>query len=144
MPSGRCDSISELPSSIRALFDDERRGVMSTVAADGSAHSVPVVFVVVGDEIVTPIDHKPKSGKVMARIRNLERDPRVTLLVDRWDEDWTRLAWVMARGAARVDEVYPDDLLRPLNARYPQYEPDERHDALVRIRPTRFLWWSWT
>lgn len=144
MPSGRCASLSELPSSIRALFDDERRGVMSTVAADGSAHSVPVVFAVVGDEIASPIDHKPKSGTVMARIRNLERDPRVTLLVDRWDEEWTRLAWVMVRGAATVDETYPDDLLHALNARYPQYEPDERHDALIRIRPTRLLWWSWT
>lgn len=117
---------------------------MSTVARDGSAHSVPVVFAVTGDEIVSPIDHKPKSGRVMARVRNLERDPRVTLLVDHWDEDWTRLAWVMVRGSARLDRGYSDDLLRELNARYPQYEADERHDALIRIRPTRLSWWSWT
>lgn len=144
MPSGRCDSIAQLPPSIAALLDDERRGVMSTFAADGSVHSVPVVFALGGNEIVSPIDHKPKSGRVMARVHNLERDPRVTLLVDRWDEEWTRLAWVMVRGTAELDNAYPDDLLTALNARYPQYEPDERHDALIRIRPSRLVWWSWT
>lgn len=144
MPSGRSSSIAELPRSIRALLEDERRAVMSTTAADGSVHSVPVVFALVVDEIVSPIDHKPKSGTVMARVRNLERDPRVTLLIDHWDEEWTRLAWVMVRGTARLDDVYPDDLLRSLNARYPQYEADERHDALIRIQPTRLSWWSWT
>lgn len=143
MPSGRCDSIPDLPLSVRALFDLERRGVMSTVGADGSAHSVPVVFALVGDEIVSPIDHKPKSGKLMARVRNLARDPRVTLLVDHWDEEWARLAWVMVRGTARLDETYPDAVLHALNDRYPQYEVDERHDALIRIRPQGFVWWSW-
>lgn len=117
---------------------------MSTVAADGSSHAVPVVFAVVGDEIVSPIDHKPKSGRVMARVRNIERDPRTTLLVDHWDEEWTRLAWVMVRGSAELDPRYPNDILDALNARYPQYEPGERHDALIRIRPTRLSWWSWT
>lgn len=144
MPSGRCDSIAELPASIRALLDDERRAVMSTVAADGSVHSVPVVFALVHNEIVSPIDHKPKSGRVLARVRNLERDPRATLLVDRWDEEWTRLAWLMVRGTTELDEDYPQDVLRALNTRYPQYEPRERHEALIRIRPTRLSWWSWT
>lgn len=142
--TGRGDSLAELPPRIRDLLADERRAVMTTLGADGSPHSVPVVFAVVGDEIVSPIDHKPKSGQIMARVRNLERDPRVTLLVDHWDEEWTRLAWLMVRGTAKLDQAYPDDLLRALNDRYPQYEPDERHDALVRIAPTSLLWWSWT
>ena len=144
MPSGRCNSFPELPPPIRALLDDERRAVMSTVAADGSPHAVPVVFALVENEIVSPIDHKPKSGKVMARMRNLRRDPRATLLIDHWDEDWTRLAWLMVRGTAELDEDYPEDPLHALNGRYPQYEPDERHDTLIRLRPTSLLWWSWT
>lgn len=141
--TGRGDSLSDLPTSIRDLLHQERHAVMTTLGTDGTPHSVPVVFAVAGDEIVSPIDHKPKSGKVMARVRNLQRDPRVTLLVDRWDEEWTHLAWLMVRGTAELDPAYPDDLLRALNDRYPQYEPDERHDAIIRIRPTSLLWWSW-
>lgn len=144
MASGRADHFDELPDQIRPLLDRVRRGVMSTVEPDGTAHSVPVVFAVVGEEIVSPIDHKPKTGVVMRRVRNLERDDRVTLLLDHYDEEWTRLAWLMVRGHATVDPNPSDDLNRALNARYRQYEPDERHDALVRIRPTKLSWWSWT
>ena len=144
MASGQGASLTDLPTAIRALLDDERRAVMSTVDPDGSAHSVPVVFAVVGAEIVSPIDHKPKTGRVMRRVHNIERDARVTLLIDHWDEAWTRLAWVMVRGTATLETDYPDELLHALNARYSQYEPDERHDALIRIRPNRLLWWSWS
>ncbi len=144
MPSGRTNQIGDLPESIRGLLDRVRRGVMSTIDPDGHPHSVPVVFAVAGEEIVSPIDHKPKTGVVMRRVRNVGRDDRVTLLLDEWDEDWTRLAWLMVRGHASVDEDPIDALMRGLNTRYPQYAPDERHDALIRIRPSRFLWWSWT
>lgn len=115
---------------------------MTTISRDGSPHSVPVVFARAGDEIVSPIDHKPKSGKVMQRVRNLEHDDRVTLLIDHWDEDWTQLAWLMVRGRAVLD---PDavSLMAAINERYDQYEPDERHDALIRIRPSRLSWWTW-
>lgn len=116
---------------------------MSTIDPDGSPHSVPVVFAAIDDEIVSPIDHKPKTGAVMRRVRNLERDGRVTLLVDDYDEDWTRLAWLMVRGHGVVDLEAPDDVMRALNSRYPQYAPDEHHDALIRIRPQQLLWWTW-
>jgi PPOX class probable F420-dependent enzyme len=117
---------------------------MTTIEPDGSPHSVPVVFAAVGEEIVSPIDHKPKTGVVMRRVKNLARDERVTLLVDDYVEDWTRLAWLMVRGRATVDEAASGDLMRALNARYRQYEPDERHDALIRIRPARLTWWTWS
>lgn len=116
---------------------------MSTSAADGSAHAVPVVFAYVGDEIVSPIDHKPKSGQVLARVKNLARDDRVTLLIDRWDEDWTKLGWLMVRGRATVDPDAPLSLMQLLNERYEQYAADERHDALIRIRPRQLSWWTW-
>jgi PPOX class probable F420-dependent enzyme len=142
--TGRADNLAELPAPIAALFGDERFGVMTTAAADGSAHSVPVVFAIAGAEIVSPIDHKPKTGAVLARVRNLERDDRVTLLVHHWDEEWTNLSWVMVRGTAIIDADASVDLMHAINSRYPQYEPDERHDALIRIRPTGVTWWSWS
>lgn len=143
MPSGRAASLDELPQTIADLLVEERRGVMTTVAPDGSAHAVPVVFARVGEEVISPIDHKPKTGAVLARVKNLQRDDRVTLLVDRYDEDWTRLAWLMVRGRATIDPGAPVSLMHELNRRYNQYEPDERHDALIRIRPLRLSWWTW-
>jgi PPOX class probable F420-dependent enzyme len=144
MTTGRADRLDGLPTAIAALLHDERFGVMTTAGPDGSAHSVPVVFALAGDEIVSPIDHKPKTGAVLARVRNLERDDRVTLLVHHWDEEWTNLSWVMVRGTAMIDADASMDLMHAINSRYPQYEPDERHDALIRIQPTRVTWWSWS
>jgi PPOX class probable F420-dependent enzyme len=144
MPSGRAERVDKLPEPIRLILSTARRGVMTTIAIDGSPHSVPVVFASVGDEIVSPIDHKPKTGRTLERVKNLGRDARVTLLVDLWDEDWTKLAWLMIRGRARVDETPPIDLMRAINRRYPQYAPDEPHDALIRIEPALLSWWSWS
>ncbi len=144
MPSGRARTLGDLPDSVRALLERERRGVLTTIARDGSGHTVPMVFVVIGDELVSPIDHKPKTGRVLARVRNIERDARVTVLVDHWDEDWTRLAWVMVRAHAVIDADAPPEVVQSLNARYRQYAPDERPDALIRIRPTKLTWWTWT
>lgn len=144
MPGGRAARLDELPPRIAAFLDEERRGVMSTIARDGSAHSVPVVFARIGNEIVSPIDHKPKTGEVMARVKNLARDDRVTLLVDHWDEDWTRVGWLMVRGRGVVEPDAEMSRMKALNERYHQYSPDERHDALITIRPTRLLWWTWS
>ena len=144
MPSGTATSFDDLPDRIRSFLTEERRGVMTTIDPDGSPHAVPVVFARAGDEIISPIDHKPKTGEVMKRVKNLRRDDRVTLLIDHWDEDWTRVGWLMVRGHATVDEDASPSLMSVLNERYHQYAPDERHDALIRIRPTRLSWWAWT
>jgi PPOX class probable F420-dependent enzyme len=143
MPSGRARRLGDLPDSVRALLESERRGVLTTLAPDGSGHTVPMVFVAIGDELLSPIDHKPKTGRVLARVRNIERDARVTVLVDHWDEDWTRLAWLMVRGHAVIEPDAPPEVVQSLNARYRQYAPDERPDALIRIRPTKLTWWTW-
>jgi PPOX class probable F420-dependent enzyme len=143
MPSGSADSLDELPARIRSLLDTARRAVMTTLGKE-SPHAVPVVFAVVGNEIVSPIDHKPKSGRTLARVKNLERDNRVTLLVDDWDEDWSRLVWLMVQGTAVVDTEATIGEMRAINSRYPQYAADERHDALIRIAPGRLLWWAWS
>jgi PPOX class probable F420-dependent enzyme len=121
---------------------------MATIGEDGRPHVVPVVFAIRGDEIVSAIDHKPKRGVVMARVRNLARDPSVTLMIDRWDEDWDRLAWAMIRGRAEVVEQDPEGA-RLLVERYPQYR-DPRYgetppfDAFIVISPIDILWWTYS
>jgi PPOX class probable F420-dependent enzyme len=143
MTYGACRGLAELPSEPRAILTEARRGVLSTIAADGSPHSVPVVYVVTDEDIVSPIDDKPKEGVTLARVRNLERDPRATLLADRWTEEWTRLGWVMVRASVAIVEPNPAE--ESLRALYPQYTgeitPGDR--ALV-LRPHRISWWTWS
>lgn len=142
MPSGSCSTLADLPPRPRALLEGARRGVLSTAGADGWPHSVPVVFVVSHDVIVSPVDDKPKSGGELVRLRNIASNPVATLLVDHWDEDWTRLAWVMVRARAQVEKS--DASLDELRKRYPQYTdeitPGER---TIVLTPKRISWWSW-
>lgn len=142
MPSGSCERISELPSRQADLLGSERRGVLSTIGEEDFPHSVPVVFVVVADDIVSPIDDKPKGSGELARVRNILARPVATLLVDHWNEDWRRLGWVMVRAIARVEQRNVAE--SALRSRYPQYNnevtPGQRSIVLT---PQRISWWSW-
>lgn len=99
-------------------------GVLATLHAAHGADLVPACFAIVGDRVAIPIDSvKPKGSTALGRVRNLERDPRATLLVEHWDAvDWSRLWWVrllLVRTAEAPDVV--DSLEAALRARYPQY-----------------------
>lgn len=105
------------------LLETARRGVLATISPEGRPHAVPVCFALDEGDIVSPVDEKPKSGRPLARLRNIARNPRVCLLVDRWDENWRALAWVRVDGEA---SVLPRGAARPaalaaLRAKYPQY-----------------------
>jgi PPOX class probable F420-dependent enzyme len=98
---------------------------LATLGDDGRPHLVPIVFARVGGALWSPIDGKPKSGRELARIRNLRRDPRVTLLLQHYDDDWTRLWWLRLAGEAQVLRVTESDGARraaaALRAKYPEY-----------------------
>ena len=66
---------------------------LATMGPDGP-HAVPIVFARAGGCIWSPVDGKPKRGGELARVAHLRADPRATLLIDRWDPDWTRLWWL--------------------------------------------------
>lgn len=79
--------------------------VLGTVDPECGVHLVPVVYTMVGDErIVIAVDSKPKRSRRLRRLSNIEADPRVSLLVDQYDDDWRRLWWVRADGRASVRE----------------------------------------
>lgn len=141
MAAGSCARIADLPPAVRAILDSARRGVLSTIDRRGGVHSVPVCFAVDDDEIITPVDHKPKRGRKLARVQNVEANPRATLLIDRWDEDWTRLGWVMIRGRARLEE--PGERARVLVGRYDQYRDQPPPTGLIVVRPEHVAWWTW-
>jgi PPOX class probable F420-dependent enzyme len=126
------------------LDEDEARrraaaadhGVLATINRTGAPDLVPVCFAIVGDALAIPVDSvKPKRSTALGRIRNLERDPRATLLLEHWDPvDWTRLWWVRA-SLLRTDVAadVAGQLVAALRARYPQYAGVE-FDALITFR----------
>ena len=94
----------------RAFLGSARQAALGTIAPDGRPHLVPICFVLdpARPILYTPIDDKPKRDDdplALARMRDILADPRVTVLADRWDEDWTRLAWL--RGAGRAALLTP-------------------------------------
>src|SRR5947207_14973535 len=112
------------PHEAPRRFATGRVASMATRRTDGTAALVPIVFEVIGDRVVSLVDPKPKRTPELARLRHIARDPRVTLLVDRYDENWDRLWWARAEGEARVvgESVDRDEALNRLRAKYPQYE----------------------
>lgn len=99
-------------------------GVLATLHESRGADLVPACFALRDDRVAIPVDSvKPKGSTALGRIRNLERDPRATLLVERWDaDDWSRLWWVrllLVRTAEPPDQLAL--LEHDLRDRYPQY-----------------------
>ena len=103
-----------------ALFAAARVARLATVSADGRPHVVPIVFAVAGDTIYSAVDGKPKRSRALRRLANIAANPRVSVLADRYDEDWSQLWWVRADGTASVVDSSPD-AIAALAARYPQY-----------------------
>lgn len=127
-----------------ALFDNARVATLATVSADGRPHIVPVVFALDGEDLVTSVDGKPKQGRMLARIENVRRDPRVSLLADHYEEDWSRLWWVRVDGEASVETegLNFERALTVLRGRYPQYDLVELTGPVIRIRIERTTSWA--
>ena len=80
------------------------------VRSDGGPHLVPIVFVLVDDVVWSAVDGKPKSTRALRRLGNIRSDPRVSLLVDHYGDDWSQLWWVRLDGLARVVDLHaPQD-----------------------------------
>lgn len=116
----------------RALAADH--GVLATLGKVRGADLVPVCFAIVDEWLAVPIDSvKPKGSTALGRVRNLERDPRATLLVEHWDpEDWSRLWWVrLALRHAAAPDGPRGELADGLRQRYRQYRDAPFTDVLV-------------
>src|SRR3954471_16286852 len=136
------------------LAEDEARarlvrhdhGILCTVHAERGVDAVPVVYAVDADGYVgVPIDRvKPKASSRLQRERNLEADPRATLLVEHWDrDDWSRLWWVRAELRPVADPPPPRvaDLAARLGGRYPQYR-DQPFTTVLVLRIVRMTGWA--
>jgi len=107
-----------------------RRAILATIDPDGRPRLVPVCFIIDASDdglrLITPLDDKPKSvgdKRALARVRDILARPAVSVLVDRWDEDWPKLGWLRLNGRAALLEPgeVSRDAVERLRAKYPQY-----------------------
>jgi PPOX class probable F420-dependent enzyme len=130
-------------SEIRQLLAAARVGRLATADATGRPHVVPLCFALEGDAIWWAVDAKPKSGRTLKRLGNIAENPRVSLLVDAYDEDWRRLWWARADGAATIVEPGPDERRgrELLAAKYAQYAAQPPPGLVVRIDVDTWRGW---
>jgi PPOX class probable F420-dependent enzyme len=136
----RLDSID-----CRKRMDSSMFGVLGTVDPDRGTHLVPVVFAVLGDELVVPIDTvKPKETTQLRRISNLRSDARASLVVDQRSDDWTELWWVRADLGFLGTEDSADGWRSRLANRYPQYRETGTVDSFLLFTIRSLSGWAAT
>ena len=134
-------------SEQQADFLASRRiGHLATADARAAPHLVPVCFVVSESALYITIDQKPKGDvRALKRLRNIIENPVAAFVADRWDEDWTRLGWVMLRGPTEilVGGAEHDRAQALLRSRYPQYREMALADLpVIAIRIARVTSWG--
>lgn len=117
---------------------------LATVRPDGSPHVVPISFALADDVVYTAIDHKPKSATHSQRLVNLHHDPRCSVLVDHYADDWSALWWVRVDGTAAIVEEPAGDHpgIERLVQRYAAYEHQRPSGPLIAITVTRWRGWA--
>lgn len=116
---------------------------LATVTDDGRPHIVPCCFALAADTAYSAVDAKPKSTLALRRLANLRGNPRASLLVDHYDEDWSALWWVRLDGAGRLvdDRDERDRGLSALAAKYDQYRRVPPPGPVIALDIT--TWRAW-
>lgn len=133
------------PEAAARRFAEQRSAILATADADGRPHLVPVTFATEDGVVFIAIDHKPKRSMNLKRLRNIEVNPKVSLLAQSYDDDWERLWWVRGDGVATVvsddaDRALPIDLLQQ---RYPQYVETVPAGPVIVVRVDRWTGWTY-
>jgi len=108
----------------RRFLDGQRVGRLATADRSGTPHVVPVCFAIAGDTLYVTVDGKPKHRGTLKRIANILENPAAAFIADRYEEDWSRLAWVKLDGRAQILEAGEehDEAQSLLRLRYPQLQ----------------------
>jgi PPOX class probable F420-dependent enzyme len=128
-----------------ARLAEARVGRLGTAGDDGVLRVVPVCFALVGDRLVSAVDHKPKRTERLRRLADIRETGRAVLLVDHYEEDWSQLWWVRVSGAAQVHEPGDEvDALarRALAVKYPQYRDVPPTGPVWSLSLDEIRWWS--
>ena len=130
------------------FVNTERAGRLATANANGEPHVIPVCYACNGSSFYIALDAKPKrvAPRQLKRIRNILENPQVALVIDRYSDDWSRLAYLLVRGTAELippDEDEHKRAIALLRERYAQYQAmaiDEQ--PVIAIRPASVVAWS--
>lgn len=127
----------------QARFAEARVAHLATIRPDGAPHLVPVVFALEGDTVWLVVDEKPKRRRDLQRLANVRSEPRVSLIVDRYDEDWNDLWWVRADGRARIVDAGAElgRAVGLLVGRYPQERDRPPRGPAIAVAVERWRWW---
>ena len=131
----------------RRFVEAQRVAHLATADRQAVPHVVPVCFAISGASLYIAIDEKPKVAAPagLKRLRNIAENPAVAVVIDRYDDDWTRLGWVMIRGRAEIltDSVEMADAHALLRERYPQYrEMTLEGLPVIALRMERVTSWA--
>jgi PPOX class probable F420-dependent enzyme len=133
-------------AAARDLLASARVARLATCGGDRrhQPHLVPITFALDGEVIVTAVDHKPKRTTALRRLANIVANPRVSVLADHYEDDWSKLWWVRADGTARVVEprapAYQDAVAR-LVERYEEYRERPPEGPAIAITVSRWSGW---
>jgi PPOX class probable F420-dependent enzyme len=118
----------------------------TTSARTAAVDLVPITFAIVGEALVSAVDHKPKSTRQLTRLDNVRANGTATALVDHWADDWSQLWWVRLRGPAVVhDDVTTTDAVAAIDAlvdKYPQYAAHRPAGPLLVVTIDEVRAWS--
>jgi PPOX class probable F420-dependent enzyme len=117
---------------------------LATVGKEGRPHIVPIVFAIDNGTLYFAVDKKPKKTTDLMRLRNIAANPAVSVLVDHYEGDWTKLWWVRADGTARVvtDSAEAERAVELLATKYEQHRREKPAGPVVAIHLDRVTGWS--
>lgn len=140
-------SAADLLAPVRGHLAAARVARLATVTEAGRPHLVPIVFTTDGDELVTAVDDKPKTTRRLARLRHIAANPAVCVLIDHYEEDWSRLWWVRIDGTAALHEpgsARHSAGAAALRAAYAEHYRGTDLGTLIAITPTAVRSWGVT
>jgi len=128
-----------------AFVRAERVAHLATADARGQPLVIPICFAFDGRQFFSPIDEKPKRTTKLKRLRNISENPRVCLVIDHYQEDWNRLAYILVRGKASI--ITRGDRhkrgVQLLRRKYRQYRTMAIHQRpMIVIKPEQFRTWG--
>jgi PPOX class probable F420-dependent enzyme len=128
---------------MRERVEAARVGRLATIDDEGRPHLVPICFALAGETLYSAVDEKPKRSKRLKRLENIRRRQEVTVLVDHYEDDWSRLWWVRLDGTAKVLDVGTerDHALELLGAKYDQYRAEPPTGPVIAVRIEAWRGW---
>jgi PPOX class probable F420-dependent enzyme len=134
---------SATSEELRERVEQARVARLATVDAEGRPHVVPICFALHDDVLYSAVDRKPKRSPRLKRLENISANPDVAILIDDYEEDWSRLWWVRLRGRGRVlqDGAERKRALALLAEKYPQYRAQPPGDAVIAIDLSEWRGW---